>query len=518
MTHRDNIEDSIKQYCDEKTSGLETDVQLDKRTIQDARAAQSESIREGDRRKKVHKRIAELAAAAVLVIGVLLGLHFFSGPIEITTPAFADVMKNMLSQKWVYMFGEDRKSGQINWECWYNPSQQKAYTRNHLNDNSVNIQEITNSQIREYKDNTVTISDTEDYRDVMDWLEQCVPLGDWLSRYEQEGADIVQREATYNSKPALLYEIELSLPGRSFFPPGIQTDLPGVLETEKYSWLVDKKTHLPIICISLRIHEMLREGKYQSGVISSRRYAFDYCDSGPADIYDLGVPHDANVVDTRPDPEIQKLIDRIEQIKRTKYNSFAVVMVERGLPSRVIIRDGLRIRNEHIELKVNYSDFEQQKEKYLQQMGDSFDSIYRWMGETDIFRKNSIAISNGRFRYETGSGAIDANTPVNISRWRGANEDFTFNYCWRTPCGQVVKTAYAAQHGLICTHSGERYYYYDPVKDYMCVRIEGEDGRLHHEIAKFGRTSGGMLYPTLIQRGNYTEKDGFLKLVGLLQT
>jgi len=235
MTHRDNIEDSIKQYCDEKTSGLETDVQLDKRTIQDARAAQSESIREGDRRKKVHKRIAELAAAAVLVIGVLLGLHFFSGPIEITTPAFADVMKNMLSQKWVYMFGEDRKSGQINWECWYNPSQQKAYTRNHLNDNSVNIQEITNSQIREYKDNTVTISDTEDYRDVMDWLEQCVPLGDWLSRYEQEGADIVQREATYNSKPALLYEIELSLPGRSFFPPGIQTDLPGVLETEKYS-------------------------------------------------------------------------------------------------------------------------------------------------------------------------------------------------------------------------------------------------------------------------------------------
>ncbi len=495
MTPPENIENLIRQFCTQKTSGLQTPPEFDERTLKNAREAQQKATAEhtttaSDLWKTLPGRnTPKLAAAALILIAALLGLYHFSLPVNIAAPAFADVMKNMLSQKWVYMFEEDRRSGHINWDCWYNPARQVVYTKNRRNSNrSICVQENTSGQVREYKDGIITIRkpDDSDFDDMAEWIRQIIPFGGVLGSYELDGADIVQREALYNSRPALLYEIRMSLPDNT------------VVRTDIYSWLVDKKTHLPIICEYAHQLTSTRDGNITQHVQHSHRYAFDYSDTGPTDIYDLGVPRDANVVDERPKPEIQELIDSIEQARQTTHSCYAALIVKGNEVDCLIIRDRRRVRREVFELQINRSDWESHREQHTQAMGGTFDSIYQWLGASDIISRPGISIYDGLFLYHTTDQEIEDDEPVRMTRIRsGFGNDAFSSYCWRwMPEGHIVTTPYSEQHNLICTLSGDWYTYYDPAKGYMCVRREDKEGQVHWEVAEFAQTVAGMWYPT----------------------
>jgi len=446
----------------------------------------------------VRSRITKLAAASVILIAVSLGLYHFTVSLEVATPVFADVVRNMLSQKWVYMFAEDREEGRINAEYWYNPAEQKIYAKSHNSKGSAFVLDIKSREMHEYRDNTITITKPDDFDDYTDMLGQSMPvLCDLISRYERQGARIVQKDALYNSQPAFLYEIEIILP-----------DDGDAFRTDKYSWLVDRKTHLPIICEHTHLYGRDYAGSFKQRVMRSYRYAFDYSDSGPTDIYDLGVPVDANIVDERPLPEIRKLIDRIDQAKRTKYNSFAAVIVREYRPRRLVIRDGRKIRDEYFELGINGSDWEPKKEQYLLEMGNTFESIYQWLGRTDIMRRQGIMIVDEQFRYRTDHWAIEDNESVEMGR-RSGNHDSFSSYCWQyKPAGQIVTTPYSEEHNLVCTLVGDWYRYYDPAKDYMSVRRETKEGHVHYEILDSAQTPAGMWYPCKIRQGYHPQKAG----------
>ena len=500
MTPPDNTENLIRQFCTEKTSDMETRREFDKRTLQDAREAQSKSTAQSaapasDLWKSLPgKNIPRLAAAALVLIAILLGIY--SLPVSISTPAFADVMKNMLSQKWIYMFEEDRKSGHINWDCWYNPAQQRLYSGSRRGNRPIHVVEMTSEQIREYRDGEITIRRPTDSENIDEVIRRYILLGDLPGRYELEGAHIVQRQAVYNSQPALLYEIEVSFPDDG---PTI------VANTSRYSWLVDRDTHLPIICEKTRL--IIRDSNEQ-GEVSSSRYAFDYSDVGPRDIYDLGVPRDANIVDERPQPEIQALIDSINQARETTYSAFAAVIVKEDRVDRLVIRDGRRLRSEYFELNINRSDWEPKRQQYVREMGDTFDSIYKWLGQTDIMIQQDITIADELFRYRTSGWDIRDDDPVRIGRRHGNHDEFS-SYCWRwAPGGRIVETPYSRQNNLICTLNGRWYRYYDPANAYMCVRVQDEEGSIDYRVVEFSRTASGLSYPSKIYSGRYRQRAG----------
>ncbi len=488
---------------------LATSESADKRIIEDARAAFAESrqtVTPSIIWKQIMKsRITKLAAAAVIMVGVLWMLHYFGGGIDMSRPAFADVVENLLSQKWVYMFEENRKSGQISAEYWYNPSERKLYAKSHTVKGSVFLLDMVAGEKYDCRDNVIYISKSDNSAGRMLWLEERIPmLGGLLSRHEREGADIVENDAVYNGKAALLYEIEITLPERN------------ALRTVKYTWLVDRKTHLPIICEHTNLYGRDYNGTYKESVVRSQRYAFDYCDRGPRDIYDLGVPEDAKVEDVRPSPEIQELIDKINEAKEARYKSFAAVIVQSGRPKKLVIRDGRRLLENYFELKINSSDWELKKAEYIAAMGDTFESVYRWTVESGIVLRQGIDIVDEQFVYRTNDQEIEGNVRVKMSRnhGRGDHDEFT-RYCWRSiPGSRIVTTPYSEEHNLICTESSNgRHHYYDPAKDYMCVRYETEEGRVQYEILEFAQTAAGMWYPCKIRKGFYYQKAGSDKLI-----
>jgi len=432
----------------------------DKRIVARAEAALEKSTftKQSVWRTILKSKLPKLAIAAVVIIGVFVGLYFSDGSLDFATPVFGDVAEKLLSQKWVYMFEEDRKDGRIIAEYWYSPTEQKLYAKSHTVEGNAFLLDMNAGEMHEYRGDTIRISKPDDFGHKTGWLEQRLPmLGGLLNRYESEGADIVQRDTVYNSEPALLYEVEMTLPhGTS-------------LRTDKHMWLVDRRTHLPIICEHTHLIGHERNGKFGQSIIRSHRYAFDYSDSGPADIYALGVPTDANIVDDRPNAEIQDLLNKINEAKATTHSSFAAVIREGDMLRRRIIRQGRSFRDEHLELVINHSDWEPKKERYLEEMGESFESINRWLNETKIMSRR-IRINDESFTYVSRKWDVDRNQPVEMGR-RWGNDDYFTGYCWRyMPSGEIVTTEYS-------------------------VRYENADGKLRFEIVEFAQTPSGMWYP-----------------------
>ena len=413
----------------------------------------------------IKSRITKVAAAVVIIAAVLLALHNFGSPVALTAPAFGEVIDNVLSQKWVYMFEEDRKSGQIAAEYWYNPAERKLYAKSHTVKGNAFMLDLNAREEYQYRDDKLTIHKADDVRDMPGWLEQRIPmLNGLLTRYEREGADIVQKDALYNSQLALLYEIEITLPAK------------GGLRTDRYSWLVDSKTHLPIICEHTHLYGYERNGKFQEVLVHSQRYAFDYSETGPRDMYDLGIPAEAAVVDERPTPQVQQMIDNINHLKETKYNSFAAIVFEGERPERLVIKDGPKMREEYFDLAISYSAWQLKKEEYLEAMGEKFEGVYQWIRQAGILSRQRISLFDGLFSYQTNDWDIEENKPIEMRRRRSAHNEF-YRYCWKwMPDGQIVGTAYSREHGLICTESHKAYNYFDPSKDYLWVRYEKKTG------------------------------------------
>lgn len=457
----------------------------------------------GMKNEKSSRRIGLrfVQAAAVIIIALLI-IQQFTGPIEVAAPAFSDVIDNVLMQKWVYMFEEDRKSGVIQYEYWYNPSQQKIFMKEPGNEYALMVDLITREQMQ-YRDGKITISTLDDFESMHRWLSERLPMmGGFLREYEEQGAVVTQNEALYNKKKAWLYEVDLAIPSGNIGYRIYQN-----------KWLVDTATNLPIICeyrqVVSRTKEEFANLKESIGINSSR-YAFDYCDEGPADIYALGVPEDAEIVYEDVDGGFLELVDKINEIKEEKYHSFASISIEsQDYPKYLIIRKGEKKRQDYIELAINGSDFIAEKDKYLEDMGDSFDSVYRWINkEESIVKRNSISISDEQVEYRLFGSAINGNISPKANLHPSQNNRF-FWHCWRNLSQmKVVEDEYSKENNLICcmTEAGNKYYY-DPEHNYFCVRTVRSDDNIGYEITEIGKTESGMLYPKSGRSASYHQNE-----------
>ena len=427
-----------------------------------------------------HRSIIKPAIAAAILIGVILISYYSKDSISITTPAFSKIIDNTLAQKWVYMFEEDRQAGQILAEYWYNPSQQKVFFKSN-GQNGAAIIDLKKYEMTEYYNGTIIIKNfIDDIEGIRRQVGEMLPMIDGLLEpQEKKGAVITEKRAKYNGKPAWFYEIEITIPRPKPF-------------TYQYSWLVDTTTNLPIIC------------EYITPV-TSKRYAFDYIDSGPEDIYTLGAPIDSMIKDYRPNPEIRVLIDKINQVKTKQYHSFAAIIVgSNGFPENFVVRKGNKIRSEEFN---TFGLWNEEKQKYLQGMGDSFDSIYQWMKNPEnAVLYERISISDDNYEY-----TVNFRKEKEPAFWMGVhpNVDDRFEwFCWDgMPYGTIIEDEYSRENGVICVENEYHKRYYDPNHNYLCVReIRKERSYLGRDIDEFAVTPGGILYPTSFGQGEGNEK------------
>ncbi|MBW8016428.1 MAG: hypothetical protein FVQ82_09590 [Planctomycetes bacterium] len=438
----------------------------------------------------MQSKITKYVMAAVILVAALFGINQFGVSIDGAAPAFASVRDSFLNQKWVYMFSEDRKSGTIQMEYWYNPKEEKVFAKSNRGPFAFMI-DLKAREKTEFRSDTITISSLGNFEQTHGWLSQRLPMiNGLLESHEEKGAVITKKAAKYNNKHAWLYEIELTLPDGSG------------KRTHQNTWLVDTKSGLPIICeYKDYLHRKGKDG-YRESVVNSIRYAFDYSDFGPGDLYDLGVAKDTKVNDTRPSREIQKIIDKINAVKAKYYQSYAAIIFrDSDLPGSFVMRDGDLSRRDHLELSGNSSDIYPRKDQYLKDMGDSFESVYKWIHKPDsIIRSNSIRFHDKYFEYKTYGWDIKDGKPMGISQ--SSSREYRFlSYCWwGGPSGKIVEDEYSKENGLVCTQtkSGGKYYL-DPKRNYLTVRGLDKKGKVSSEITEFAVTPGGMHYPRAIR-------------------
>ncbi|NLW82842.1 MAG: hypothetical protein GXY41_00310 [Phycisphaerae bacterium] len=428
-------------------------------------------------RKNMKSKAAQGAIAAMVIIGVLFGIYQITGSIDGAAPAFADVVNNVLAQKWVYMFEEDRNSGMIAAEWWYNPREQKVFLKS-KEQNGAAIIDLKRNEMIQYHSGTIRIhSFIDDIEEARKQVGEVLPMiNGLLEPQEHKGAVITQKRARYNGISAWLYEIELTYPNGGPF-------------TTQHKWLVDTQTDLPIVC------------EYSTRV-ESRRYAFDYTDIGPEDIYALGVPGDAEIEDYRPNSETRGLIDTINQVKAEQYQSYAAIIADHdGLPEYFIVRQGDRRRWEEFD---TFGLSTEEKEHYLQGIGDSFDSLYQWiLNPQNAVLRESISIGDSNFEYNVGWSA-NKEGYFSMNTHPEPEEDDEFErFCWDgMPYGTIIEDEYSRENGVICVENEYNKRYYDPGHNYLCVReIRKERDYLGRDLPEFEVTPGGILYPTSFGQG-----------------
>jgi hypothetical protein len=220
------------------------------------------------------------AAAAVIIIAVLIGIHQFGGSIE--SVALADVIEAMHNAEWAHyhfvidVTGVDEKIAKNTpskgWEGWQSVNPLRSIEKH--NNGKIYFTEENKGKTSYYDLGTNTIT----YKNLSTSQQDYAGIGDvyikQISAVEKQGGKVNYEEGIYEGYPVIIISVDFTSGG------GKRT---------KMSIIVDPETHLPK---KLTAQQWLK-GQYE-GLISG---TFDYPDDGPGDIYALGVPRTAKIID-----------------------------------------------------------------------------------------------------------------------------------------------------------------------------------------------------------------------------
>jgi len=516
-----DIKQSIRKLKVEPSDQIHTRV-LDKllRTLDKSKQTKSAAPQPNIWRVIMKSRITKLAAAAVIIIAVMIGINHFGGSIDGASVAFGQMKQALEKVLWVHSVNNN-SSG--NDEGWLSFTQQieinkKANGKVTYKDYAERIKYV-------YSPETETITRT-------DISNKKFALGT---------TDVL---AIYNETPVEIWEIVRPEDNR----------------TEEIKMYIDTENRLPLAV-------EVRYGNIDSNPDYVGNITFDYPENGPQDIYALGVPQSAKIIDLLPEPDVLDVLRTYQQYRNDALSRYAAVVifdteeavsVEKDVSgfATIIYRDGQRQYGQQYKIFGT-------ADEYADQMGDIFVSVMNWCRQSNLTELNTIDLFNGVYHYQASYNADDDKWE---SQPRRDYPEHLGNYLevlrqkgWprigikskNRPDLQVriIENEYSQKYGLICIErlrQGMNYggkhkampptmqlYYLNPQKDYICQRLEEyrrltapwqkdkswlngidpnnirPDATIITQVAQYGQTDLGKWYPKVVTRtGVGVRKDG----------
>lgn len=231
--------------------------------------------------------IVKLAAAAVIAVGAALGVQqlvrLASGP-----PSLQQVRQATLRMPWMHAVATHYRAGEVQTEeHWYSPSARQAYI---LAGNSSVLCWDHGDEPAElfYDPRQQTLS--------IDRLPQRGLYGapaafNLVAAFEafaaEDGVTVQRWSDRYEDRTVIAYEIEKT-------NPGLRTDGRSVARL-RIKLIADPQTRLLLAAyVEQRDSEAVRLARVE--------WVIDYPQTGPASVYDLGVPRTARTVDRTSQP------------------------------------------------------------------------------------------------------------------------------------------------------------------------------------------------------------------------
>jgi hypothetical protein len=239
----------------------------------------------------MRNKITKLAAAAVIIIVVLIGINHFGGSIDGASVAFAEIKKAVNKMPLLHKVLQTERDGKKFYtENWYSFKSKTVLSKHVVDGKCSKI-----SSLDYYtKENIVYDPDSDivriSYRlDVDSGGGPSSPwsiVGDYIDRYVQEDADVSHEKASYEGNDVDIYYFLIDCNFRD--------------EHVEAEFIVNRNSHLPIL---YKRKFWTSEGQVRFDQVIS----FDFSENGPKDIYDLGVSRTTKVVH---DLESKKRLDR----------------------------------------------------------------------------------------------------------------------------------------------------------------------------------------------------------------
>ncbi|MHC4645212.1 MAG: hypothetical protein ACYTBJ_06905 [Planctomycetota bacterium] len=295
MKSAENIRDLVKKAAMDSNPEVNSVVlkglleELDKSYGMDSAAAQPDL-----RRKIMKSRITKLAAAAIIIMAILVGINQFGGSIDGASVLYAQVRESIEKKPWIcakqtVLEGDKTFGG----EEWF--SIESKIIVEIVDDGRIKYSDFKHKRRYEYQpmSGTITISPIKEAalffeaKTVLGLLEKLIET--------QKGAVLSRTLVEQNGKTLDIWEVARS---------------EDTGNEKKMKLFINTNEYLPIIA-EVTYTDTTGKTIYR-GTID-----FEYPENGPKNIYEIGVPEDAKVVYLE-DPSLELLGVAVEYDKRRR--------------------------------------------------------------------------------------------------------------------------------------------------------------------------------------------------------
>ena len=538
MTTKETIEEKLEELG----QAIGTDDSIARNVmsrIDTATFCESDRINNKLVRRIIKSPFMKLAAAAVIIIAVTIVVTWFGSSIDGSSVALGQVVENMKKMPWEHAFfqdqREDSKGQSQSWSSYtskveagkeqngkltfYDYSRQVAYAYDPC------TEQITIYSLRDRK----FALGAESPRELLGKMVEVLS--------EHEGTQVTRKNDEYDGRDVEIHTVRVPK---------------GDLGVEEWIFMVDSDTHLMMT---------LKLGGYKpdGNVIEVGEMTFDYPDDGPADIYELGAPRSAAIIDDRTKPEAEEIFNTYDAYHRNVPSRYIMVSMNYHHIERIgadvidevtrIYTDGRLQRYEKYNL-VDWLEYLDNWPKYSAQMGNTFDSQLKWWTQGEHSGCRIIRLYDNEYHYtlecDLKTKKWSANSrvrdpereylPGGLGSWGWSQYRLSLGVPGEPPI-TVIEDEYSKRNKLICLQrlwQGEIYkgsvtlpckslWYLDPQRDYIrqvfvehFVRnapwqrykswLEGVDPnripedktQWGREVTEFGQTDAGQWYPKRI--------------------
>jgi len=287
-------------------SDITVNSRVDDRIINDALTAfdkpektQSVSSEPNIWRIIMKSRITKLAAAAVIIIVVLIGISEFGGSIDGASQVFASMLEEMQEVPWVHAIVEvDQPKGLV--ESWVSFELSIVILKEL--DGTVRYVNFSQEVQHVYspEKNRITISTVPDTFNHMGPTTAFEMIGFIMDKQETSGAKITREKTVQDGIPVEIIHAVSDVQDVVVIR-GIERNLP----------------------ISVEYKALDNEPNQING-----KMRLEYPEQGPGNIYAVGVPKDADVVDTRPKGSLKDLTKEIQRRFDKGFGDYIAVVLE----------------------------------------------------------------------------------------------------------------------------------------------------------------------------------------------
>jgi hypothetical protein len=232
-------------------------------------------VRPGIWRIIMKSKMTKFVTAAVIIIGVLIGINQFGGRVDLTTIAFAEISEAMSQVSWMHQVSTGFERG-VNGkgEQWFGFEAKVFAAKPEMGQIVFYDLDKNISYNYDPKDQTIRMEQIDNFP--LNLASPVAMLESLNDAFKAQGAEIVTTAAKYDGQKVQLQEISMSA--------GQNKD-----ETHTLKLYVDPESKR---LVAAQVKGIKSNGE----VIMDGDITFSYPTSGPSSIYDLGVPQEARII------------------------------------------------------------------------------------------------------------------------------------------------------------------------------------------------------------------------------